>query len=142
HTRSKRDWSSDVCSSDLLALTYVASAAWSHYVGTPFFLAIATPILLALAAIRMLAYALRRLFPSQAWLPAWELAIGTTIWGLAILYFLGVLPELASALDDLVIPIGKTEISLLTIFKGLAVVLVTVAVTLWISGMIEQRLAL
>ena len=125
-----------------LALTYAASFVWSRFVGPPFFLAIATPILVALAVIRMVAYGLRRLFPSQAWLPAWELAIGTAIWGVAILYFLGVLPEIASALDDLVIPIGKTQLSLLTIFKGAAVVVVTLVVTLWISGVIEQRLAL
>jgi small-conductance mechanosensitive channel len=125
-----------------LALTYGASVAWGRFVGPPLFLAIATPVLLALAVIRMVAYGLRRLFPSQAWLPAWEVAIGTTIWGLALLYFVGVLPEIAIALDDLVLPIGKTQVSLLTICKGVAVVLVTLIVTLWISGLIEQRLAL
>ena len=40
--------------------------------GAPFFLDIATPLLIALAVIRMLVYGLRRLFPSQAWLPASE----------------------------------------------------------------------
>ena len=125
-----------------LTLTYIASFAWRRYAGPPFFLAIATPILIALAIIRMIAYGLRRLFPKQAWLPASELAIGTTIWGLAILYFLGVLPEMASALDDLVIPLGKAHVSLLTIFKGSFVVLVTLVATLWISGLIEQRLVL
>src|SRR6478609_2013782 len=125
-----------------LALTYLASFAWSRFVGPPFFLAIATPVLLALAAIRMLAYALHRLFPAQTWLPASEVAIGTAIWGLAILYFLGVLPEIRATLDQLVIPIGKKDVSLLTIFTGIAVVVVTLIVTLWISGMIEQRLAL
>jgi small-conductance mechanosensitive channel len=125
-----------------VVLTYVASFAWRRYVGPPFFLAIATPILIALAIIRMIAYGLRRLFPSQAWLPASEVAIGTAIWGLAILYFLGVLPEMASALDDLVIPFGKAQVSMLTIFKGVLVVLVTLVLTLWISGLIEQRLAL
>ena len=55
------------------------------------------PLLIALAIIRILVYGLRRVFPSQAWLPASEVAIGTTIWGLAILYFLGVLPEMAAA---------------------------------------------
>ena len=123
-----------------LALTYVASYAWRRYVGTPFFLAIATPILVALAIIRMIAYALRRLFPSQSWLPAWEAAIGMTVWGLATLYFLGVLPEIAAALDELTIPLGKTQLSVLTICKGLAVVIATIVVTLWISGLIEQRL--
>jgi small-conductance mechanosensitive channel len=125
-----------------LLLVYVASVGWSHAVGPPFFLAIAAPILVALVVIRMLAYALHRLFPAQTWLPASELAIGTAIWGLAILYFLGVLPEIRATLAQLVIPIGKTDVSLLTIFTGIAVVVVTLIVTLWISGMIEQRLAL
>ena len=89
-----------------LALMYVASFAWQRYVGPPFFLAIGMPILVALAVIRLIAYALRRLFPSQSWLPGWEVAISTTVWGLAVLYFLGVLPEMAEALDELGIPIG------------------------------------
>jgi small-conductance mechanosensitive channel len=125
-----------------LLLVYIASLAWHRYVHEPFFLAIAFPILIALAIIRMLAYALHRLFPKQTWLPASEVAIGTTIWGFAILYFLGVLPELHDTLAHLYIPFGKTDVSLLTIFTGIAVVVVTLVVTLWISGMIEQRLAL
>src|SRR6476469_9034164 len=99
-----------------VALTYTASFVWRRYVGAPFFLGIAIPELIALAVIRLIAYGLRRLFPAQAWLPASEVAIGTTIWGLAILYFLGVLPEMAAAFDDLVIPIGKKQVSVLTIF--------------------------
>jgi small-conductance mechanosensitive channel len=123
-----------------VAITYIASLAWRRYAGAPFFLSIATPILIALAIIRLSVYGLRRLFPSQAWLPAWELAIGTTIWALAILYFLGVLPEMVEALDQVVIPLGKSQVSVLTIFTGIVVVLVTVVVTLWLSGLIEQRL--
>ena len=125
-----------------LVLVYIASFAWRRYVGPPFFLAIAMPILIALAIVRMLAYLLHRLFPAQTWLPASELAIGTAIWGLAILYFLGVLPEIGATLDQLVIPMGKSNVSLLTVFSGIAVVVVTLIVTLWISGLIEQRLAL
>ncbi len=124
-----------------LGLIYIASALWRHHAGAPFFLAIATPLLIALAAIRMLVYALRRLFPAQAWLPASEFAIGTATWGLVILYFLGVLPEIASTLDDLVIPIGKAQVSVLTILEGIVVVVVTLVVTLWISGLLEQRLS-
>jgi small-conductance mechanosensitive channel len=125
-----------------VALTYTAAFAWRRYVGPPFFLAIATPMLIALAVIRIIGYGLRRLFPAQGWLPASEVWISTAIWGLAILYFLGVLPEMAAALDDLVIPLGKAQVSLLTIVKGVVVVLVTLVLTLWISGLIEQRLAL
>ena len=125
-----------------IALTYTAAFAWRRYVGPPFFLAIATPMLIALAVIRIIGYGLRRLFPAQGWLPASEVWISTAIWGLALLYFLGVLPEMAAALDDLVIPLGKAQVSLLTIVKGVVVVLVTLVLTLWISGLIEQRLAL
>ena len=124
------------------ALLYVASFVWERFVAQPFFLAIAMPILVALAVIRMLAYALRRLFPSQTWLPTFEIAIGTTIWGFAILYFLGVLPEIRTTLEQLVVPLGKQNVSLWTIFTGIAVVVAALVVTLWISGLIEQRLAL
>jgi small-conductance mechanosensitive channel len=124
------------------ALLYVASFVWERFVAQPFFLAIAMPILVALAVIRMLAYALRRLFPSQTWLPTFEIAIGTTIWGFAILYFLGVLPEIRTTLEQLVVPLGKQNVSLWTIFTGIAVVVAALVVTLWISGLIEQRLTL
>jgi len=123
-----------------LALTYVASFAWGRYVGPPLLLAIATPILVALAIIRVIAYGLRRLFPAQAWLPAWEAGVSYVVWGFAILYFLGVLPEIAAALDDFNVPIGKSELSLLTMLQGVGVVILTLVVTLWISGFIEQRL--
>jgi len=123
-------------------LLYVASFVWERFVVAPFFLAIAMPILIALAVIRMIAYALRRLFPTRTWLPAFEIAIGTTIWGFAVLYFLGVLPEIRTTLEQLVIPLGKQSVSLWTIFTGIAVVVVALVVTLWISGFIEQRLAL
>ena len=123
-----------------LGLVYVATALWRRHAGPPFFLTIATPLLIALAAIRMLIYVLRRLFPAQRWLPASELAIGTTTWALVILYFVGVLPEIAAALDELVLPIGKAQVSVLAILEGIVVVVVTLVVTLWLSGLVEQRL--
>src|SRR6478609_2552642 len=124
-----------------LLLVYIASLGWSRYVGPPFFLAIATPILIALAVIRMLAYALRRLFPSQSWLPASELAIGTAIWGLALLYFLGVLPEIARTLESVEVPLGKTQLNLLLIFQAAATVALALVLTLSLSGLFERRLS-
>jgi small-conductance mechanosensitive channel len=123
-----------------LALTLLATFVYRRYVGAPFFLAIAAPMLIALAAIRMIVYGLRRLFPSQRWLPTSERAIAFTIWGLAVLYFVGLLPEIAAALDDVQIPIGKTRVSLMAIGTAVLAVVFTLIVTLWISGMIEQRL--
>jgi small-conductance mechanosensitive channel len=124
-----------------LTITFVAAAAWRRYVGEPLFLSIAIPILVALAVIRVVAYGLRRLFPAQAWLRTGEVAISTAVWVLAALYFVGVLSEMTATLDQLVLPIGKSQVTVLTIFKSLAVVTLALVLVLWVSGLIEQRLA-
>src|SRR5437660_2845418 len=123
-----------------LALTLVATVAFRRYVAPPFFLAIAAPLLIALATIRMLVYGLRRMFKTQSWLPASERAIALAMFTLVVLYFLGLFPEIASALDQVQFPLGKTRISLLSIGTAVLVVVFTLIVTLWISGLIEQRL--
>ena len=123
-----------------LALLFVARLALQRFVGPPFFIDIALPLLVALAAIRMFVYGLRRLFSSHAVLKTSERAIAFTVWGAVILYFTGVLPEIVDELDRIVIPLGSSEISLLTIGQGVVAVLVTLVITLWISGLLEQRL--
>jgi small-conductance mechanosensitive channel len=123
-----------------LALVLIAVMAYRRFVGPSFFLAIAGPMLIALAAIRMIVYGLRRLFKTQTWVTASERAIALGIWILVVLYFLGLFPEIVEALDDIVLPIGKTKISLLSIGTAIVVVVFTLIVTLWISGLAEQRL--
>jgi small-conductance mechanosensitive channel len=123
-----------------LVLALVATAAFRRYAGPPFFLAIAAPLLIALATIRMLVYGLRRMFKTESWLPTSERAIALAIFTLVVLYFLGLFPEIAGALDEVQIPLGKTRISLLSIGTAVLVVVFTLIVTLWISGLIEQRL--
>jgi small-conductance mechanosensitive channel len=123
-----------------LAFLLLARAAFRHFGGTPLFIDLAIPLLIALAAIRMVVYAMRRLFADSAWLATSERAIGFSIWGLVILYFVGVLPEITHELDDITLPLGKSSPSLLTIGKGIGAVVITLIVTLWLSGMIEQRL--
>jgi len=118
----------------------LAGFAFRRYAGPPFFLAIAAPMLIALATIRMIVYGLRRLFRNQGWVPASERAIAFGIWALVVLYFLGLLPEIASALDEIDVPIGKSHVSVLSILTAMAVVIFTLIVTLWLSGLIEQRL--
>jgi small-conductance mechanosensitive channel len=122
-----------------LALLVVAFYVSRRFV-PPFFFSIAIPMLVALAAIRLVVYALRGMFGGAAWLRSSERAIGFTIWGFVILYFVGVLPEVGAELDAIQIPLGRTPTSLLTIGKGALVVLLTLVVTLWLSGLIERRL--
>ena len=125
----------------LLALLLLAfgRAAYRFAGGTPLFIDIAIPLLIALAVIRMLLYGMRQLFAEQKWLKTSERAIAFSIWALVALYFVGALPEIARELDELKLPIGKS-VSLLTIVKGVAAVVVTLVITLWLSGLLERGL--
>ena len=119
----------------LLGILRVALQDWP-----PFFVKIALPAFYALLAIRLLVYGLRRMFPDSRWLPSSERAIAFTIWAAVVLYFVGVLPEIESILDEVHLPLGKHQTSLLTVGKGLAVIAMTLVATLWVSGLLEQRL--
>jgi small-conductance mechanosensitive channel len=123
-----------------LLLLVAARFAFRHAGWRPVFIDVAMPLLVALAAIRMAVYAMRALFASQAWLKTGERAISFAIWGVLVLYFTGVLPELAAELDAIRLPIGRTEVTLLTLGSGVFAVILTLIVTLWLSGLIEQRL--
>jgi small-conductance mechanosensitive channel len=122
-----------------LVLLIVATVLYQRY-RTPFFLALALPAVVALALIRLFVYALRGVFPRASWLATSERAVSFTVWGLLLLYFLGILHDIALDLDALVIPIAKSHVSVLDIGKAVLVVLLTLAVTLWISSFIENRL--
>ncbi len=122
-----------------LALLAIARAAYRRY-APPFFLDIAIPLAVAVAATRLMIYALRRLFPAQRWLPAWERGLTLAVLALLILYYVGVLPEFAADLDAMHVPLGKGELSLLAISKGVLMIVLTLVVTLWASGIVEQRL--
>jgi small-conductance mechanosensitive channel len=123
-----------------IALLLLARLAYRRFGGTPFFIDLAMPLLIALAVVRMLVYAMRRVFAQQTWLKSSERAIALSIWGIVILYFIGALPELAHELDSVVFPIGRNSVSLLTIAKGFLAVVLTLVITLYVSGMIEQKL--
>lgn len=124
-----------------LLLLAVARPIFKMTGGTPFFIDIAIPLLVALAIIRMLVYLMRRFFADSTWLKTSERAISFSIWVLVVLYFVGVLPQIGRELDDIRLPLGKGGVTLLTIFKGAAAVLITLVISLWLSGLIEQRLA-
>jgi small-conductance mechanosensitive channel len=122
-----------------LALMLVAAAVFRLW-HPPFFLPIAIPLMVALALIRLVVYAMRELFGTPAWLPWSERVVSFTIWGVVLLHFTGVLPELWAELDALEIPIGSRHVSVLELLKGSVVLVVTIAGCLWLSGLVEQRL--
>ncbi len=124
-----------------LLLLLVAQAVFRHWY-PPFFLAIALPLAVALAIIRLLVFTLRRLFGTPSWLTASERAISFTIWGMVLLYFTGILPVVRTELSDITIPIGSNTLSVYALLRGTLAVVLTVGVTLWLSGLVERRLML
>jgi len=123
-----------------LVLLVVAHAAFRRYFPPPFFLSIALPLAVALAVIRLVVYALRGVFGNAPWMKTSERAIAFTVWIGALLYFIGVLPQIRDELETIKLPIGKPPISVFDVLQSVAVVVVTVAITLWLSGLVERRL--
>jgi small-conductance mechanosensitive channel len=122
-----------------LVLLVIAHAAFRRFF-PPFFLSIALPLVVALAVIRLVVYALRGVFGNAAWMKTSERAIAFTVWVGALLYFIGVLPQIRDELEGIKLPIGKPPISVYDVLESIAVVVVTVAITLWLSGLVERRL--
>jgi small-conductance mechanosensitive channel len=122
-----------------LAILVVARAIWKRYLPSHF-IDIGIALAFALAAIRMTVYTLRRLVPTAAWLRTWERTVSFGVWAVVVLHLFGVTPEIAQDLDELRFRIGDNEITALTLLKGTVAVVVTIAITLWLSGLLEQRL--
>ena len=121
----------------LLVIALVVYQRWRP----PFFLSIAIPLMIALALIRLLVYAMREIFGAPGWLPFSERVVSFAIWGIVLLHFIGALPEIRADLESLVIPVGTKHLSMLDLLKGIVVVVLTIAACLWLSGLVEQRLA-
>jgi small-conductance mechanosensitive channel len=122
-----------------LAMLFVARAVLVHW-QAPFFALIAIPLAIALALIRLLVYSLHNIFGSVRWLPASERAISFTIFAALLLYYLGILQQIGDALADARIPIGKSQVNLFDLGRDALVLVVALTASLWISGLIEQRL--
>ncbi len=122
-----------------LVLLIVANVVFHRFRPT-FFLSLALPLVVALAVIRMLVYALRGVFSQASWLGTSERAISFTVWGLVVLYFIGVLPEIADELEAISVPIGKSHVNLLSIGRAALVVMLSLSLALWISSTLETRL--
>jgi small-conductance mechanosensitive channel len=122
-----------------LLLLYVGRIFWRPW-GTPLFFDVGIVLALALAAIRILVFTLRRLVPNAQWLKSSERTVAFVVWTLVALHMLGVTPELAQELDAVRLPLGRAELTLLSLLKGIVAVLLTIAITLWVAGLIESRL--
>jgi small-conductance mechanosensitive channel len=66
--------------------------------------------------------------------------VSFTILGALLLYYLGVLEEIGKTLADVKLPVGKSELSVLDLGRDGLVIVLAVVISLWISGLLEDRL--
>src|SRR5664279_3806182 len=120
-----------------LGLLVVTRAVFRHW-HPPVFFPIFIPLVVALALIRLMIYAFRNIVGTRVGVS--ERAVALVIWGALLLYYVGLLPEIASALDEVRVPVGKSEVSVLDIGRDAIFVVVAIALSLWAARLIERRL--
>lgn len=104
------------------------------------------PILSSFALIRFSFYVFRRAFVRDGAvgnaLLLFEKVFATLVWLALVLHFTGMWESIFQALEEIILPIGKSKVSLLAILQGVASVALTVVLALWISALLEARLLL
>ena len=101
---------------------------------------LAVPIFASLTVIRAVARVLRGLFPQSPPVRTLINAVSLVMWLGVVLHIGGLLPVVEHELDSIMIPLGKTHASALTLLQGLALVGCTLLGALWLSSALESRL--
>ena len=104
------------------------------------FLVLSVPLFLSLVGIRTVFYVLRYSLPSAAWLGSFERVFATLVWVVVALHIAGVLPDVIAALESVNFHVGKQSLTLWQVLQGIATVLVTVLIALWLGGIADARL--
>ena len=120
-----------------LALLLLGRAAIKQF-HLPALFPIFIPLVVALALIRLTVYAMRSAFGESRALPLPERAVSFAIWGALLLYYVGVLPQIGTALDQAELTFGKTRVSLLDVARDAVIIILALMISLWFSGLLEQ----
>jgi small-conductance mechanosensitive channel len=131
--------------SPLLGLSFIAIAkpilAQWHHVNL---LRVAIPLVGSFALIRLAFYMLRRIFArggkAGSLLLTFEKVFAIAVWCGVALYITGLWSELVQYLEQIVLPVGRKQVSLFTITQAGMSVLVTLVIALWAGAVLEERL--
>jgi small-conductance mechanosensitive channel len=121
-----------------LAFTYAALRvvqAHQHVV----LLRLAVPVLLALVGIRFFARVLTIAFPASGMARLVERLVSWVAWIGAVLWVLGVLPEVRREMDLVEFALGTSRVSLLSLVDGTFSACIVLVAVLWISAVLERQ---
>jgi small-conductance mechanosensitive channel len=121
-----------------LAFTYGAFVYFSpHQPAT--LLRIALPVLISLAGIRFFARVLTVVFPNSGFARLMERLFSWLAWITAVLWIVGLLPEVLDELEEIHFLFGRSRISLLAIVEGVLSSGLVMVIALWISATLERK---
>ncbi|MFM7534085.1 MAG: mechanosensitive ion channel family protein [Rubrivivax sp.] len=123
----------------LLLLVLVARWAVSAFMPVGL-LRLAVPLLLSLLVIRIGAGVLRAALPGSRAVRITERTLSWVVWLGLVLWVTGVLPLVASALEQVTWTLGGTPVSVLAIVSGAFSAATVLVIALWVSTAIEERL--
>lgn len=122
-----------------LLLAYIARNVVDDYQKVVV-LRVAIPVLTSLAGIRFLARVLTVAFPESGMARLIERLFSWMAWMAAVLWIVGLLPDVMRQMDDIQFALGKSKISLLDLVEGVLWSGVVMVLALWVSAALEQRI--
>jgi small-conductance mechanosensitive channel len=102
-------------------------------------LRIAVPVLVSLVGIRFLARVTTVVFPASGVARLVERLFSWLAWMAAVLWIVGLLPDVMREMEAIQFAIGKNKISVLGIVQGVLSSGAVLVVALWVSATLERR---
>ncbi|WP_332823655.1 mechanosensitive ion channel family protein [Ramlibacter sp.] len=121
-----------------LGLTYSARVGLGAFREVPL-LRIAVPVLIALVGIRLLARVFTVVFPRSAFARVMERLFSWVAWIAAVLWILGLMPNVLEEMEAIRFSFGKSEISLLAIVQGTLSSGLVMVLALWVASALERQ---
>lgn len=125
------------------AFLLLGELSLSHW-QTVQWLALLTLIVGSFALVRFGIYLSRRIFMRHREMSSVHLFIeklfSSGVWIVAILYYIGVLQDIWTFMEQTSISIGRNPLSIADIFQALISVVITVLLALWASAALDKRL--
>jgi small-conductance mechanosensitive channel len=124
----------------MIAIAKLLLGQWQHVN----LLRVAMPLVGSFALIRLAFYVLRRVFArggnAGGFLLMFEKVFATLVWCGVALYITGIWPDLVQYFEQTRIPVGRHQVSLMTIVQAAASVVITLMIALWAGAALEERL--
>ena len=103
-------------------------------------LRMAVPLLLAFTLVRLASHLMRTLLGGRLNVADdWERLIARTVWLVFALHVLGILDPLLDLLEEVTLPVGATQVSVLQIVKGGLILIAALLLSLWVGRVAERR---